>query len=188
MIQAVIFDCFGVLYHGSLTHMLELTPPESRQKLLDINHAFDRGFVTRDEFIKEASELTGLHQSEVKRVMNADHIRNQALLDYVLEIKKNYRTALLSNIGQHVIDRLFQPEELERYFDAVVLSSAVGMVKPYPEIYAYTASRLHVAPNECIMIDDLYENIDGAKAVGMQGIVYHTKPQLMVDLGRLLTK
>lgn len=188
MIRAVIFDCFGVLYHGSLAHMHELTPPELHQALDDLNHASDRGFITYKEYVDEVTGLTGLSRDEVTRIMDTDHIRNQPLLDYVRDIKRGYQTALLSNVGRHVIDRLFEPHELREYFDVIVLSSSVGMVKPYPEIYTHTAAQLHVAPSECIMIDDLTENIDGAKAAGMRGVVYHTTPQLMVDLGRILHK
>ena len=41
------------------------------------------------------------------------------------------------------------------------------MHKPQPEIYRLAAERLEVAPEECLFVDDLRENCEGAEAVGM---------------------
>lgn len=185
MIQAVIFDCFGVLYHGSTAHLNELTPIENRQELHDLRLAADRGYVTQNEFIKQAAMLIGQTTDELRQLLATDHVRDQQLLDYLEKFIGSYKIALLSNIGRDVIHELFSAEELAHYFDVVVLSSDVGMVKPYPEIFEYTADQLRLSPGECVMIDDLTVNIDGAKAVGMQGIVYHTRPQLAHELHRL---
>ena len=185
MIRALVFDCFGVLYHGSLAHMYELIPVESHTALRDLNHASDRGFISIAEYIDGVAELSGQSPEEIRRIMKADHIRNQPLLDYLEKFRGQYKTALLSNVGTDVMSNLFTAEEFKKYFDVVVLSSEVGMVKPFAEIYTYAAAELHVQPSECVMIDDLQENIDGARAAGRHGIVYHTQPQLAHDLHRL---
>jgi len=46
----------------------------------------------------------------------------------------------------------------------------VGMRKPDPEIYRLTCSRLGVAPERCLFIDDLLCNVEAADALGMQTI------------------
>ena len=72
------------------------------------------------------------------------------------------------------MSQLFSSEEQRELFDVVVLSSDVGMVKPQPEIYQLVAKQLGVSSEECLMIDDLAVNIDGAEAVGMKGVVFTT--------------
>jgi HAD superfamily hydrolase (TIGR01509 family) len=75
------------------------------------------------------------------------------------------------------MNRLFSPDEQAELFDTVVLSSDIGMTKPNPDVFALTALKLGVLPEECIMIDDLLINIEGARQAGMKGVVYSTVEQ-----------
>jgi len=43
MIRAVIFDCFGVLYGGSIEVLMAQCPPDRRAELEDINKQSDYG-------------------------------------------------------------------------------------------------------------------------------------------------
>ncbi|WP_187352193.1 HAD-IA family hydrolase [Allosaccharopolyspora coralli] len=79
------------------------------------------------------------------------------------------RTALLSNA-----DGGFDQPEWAELFDAVVVSGTVGVAKPDPEAYALTARRLEVPPEQCVFVDDLRRNVDGAVAVGMVGVHHHS--------------
>jgi putative hydrolase of the HAD superfamily len=81
-----------------------------------------------------------------------------------------------------VIERLFSAEELAELFDVVVLSSEVGMVKPEPEIYRYSAGKLDLTEEQCLMVDDLTVNIEGALSVGMHGIVFKTTDIFVANL------
>jgi putative hydrolase of the HAD superfamily len=92
-------------------------------------------------------------------------------------MKSDYKIGLLSNVGSDVMDGLFSPLEQAELFDAVVLSSDIGMTKPNPDIFALTALKLGVLPEECIMIDDLLVNVEGARQAGMKGVVYSTVEQ-----------
>ena len=65
---------------------------------------------------------------------------------------------------------------LTELFDVVVISAEVGLHKPQPEIYLLATERLEVEPAECIFVDDLKENCEGAEAVGMTAI-RHRDPQ-----------
>ena len=57
-----------------------------------------------------------------------------------------------------------------------LVSAEVGLHKPQPEIYLLATERLDVEPAECIFVDDLKENCEGAEAVGMTAI-RHRDPQ-----------
>src|SRR4029453_11128052 len=79
------------------------------------------------------------------------------------------RTGLVSNSwGQSGYER----DRFGDLFDAVVLSAEGGLGKPDPEIYLLAAERIGVPAAECVFVDDLLHNADGARAVGMQGIVH----------------
>jgi len=62
-------------------------------------------------------------------------------------------------------------------FEAVVDVKMLGLRKPHPDTYLTVASRLRMAPEQCLFIDDMQVNIDGALQVGMEGFFFdHTDP------------
>ena len=46
------------------------------------------------------------------------------------------------------------------------------MHKPQPEIYLLGGERVGLAPQECVFVDDLRENCEGAEAVGMTAVLH----------------
>lgn len=186
MIRGIIFDCFGVLYQGSIEHLYELTPPQNRRALMDLSKSSDYGYMSYDEYMRQVGDLTGKTKAEIEQIVSADHIRNEAMVAYVRSLAGQYKRALLSNVGRHLIDRLFTPEELSELFDSVVLSSEVGMIKPHPEIYELTAQRLQLLTRECLMIDDMAANIEGAQAVGMEGVIFTTTQETVAAITPVL--
>lgn len=88
------------------------------------------------------------------------------------------RTGLLSNSWG--VD--YPREDWHELFDAVVISGEVGMRKPDPEIYRYAARRLRLAPQSCVMVDDLPPNVRGAVTAGMVGVHHVTVEQTTAEL------
>jgi epoxide hydrolase-like predicted phosphatase len=74
---------------------------------------------------------------------------------------------------------------LAELFDTAVISAEVHMHKPQPEIYRLAADRLEVRPEECIFVDDLRENCEGAEAVGMTAILHRNAAETIARLTEL---
>ncbi len=79
------------------------------------------------------------------------------------------RTALVSNCGPDVMGRVRAQREVARYFDAMVVSWEVGVLKPDRAIYDLTVRRLGVDAPSALFVDDRPPNIAGAEAAGLQG-------------------
>jgi len=192
VIKAIIFDCFGVLLGNAYkTHLMEVEQedPERAKEIRAINHASDMGILSREETAEHISALFGMDAEEFLAEQNQVEVPNRALLEYIAELKKDYKVGLLSNISSR--ERLsirFVNGELESHFDTVVASGDEGYVKPQPEIFEIAATRLGVSPSECVMVDDILEFCDGARAVGMQAIQFQTNHQCMTDLNALLNR
>jgi FMN phosphatase YigB (HAD superfamily) len=67
-----------------------------------------------------------------------------------------------------------------------VISGEVGLHKPQPEIFELGAERIGVAPADCVFVDDLRENCDGAEAVGMTAILHRGAAGTLRQLEELL--
>lgn len=87
------------------------------------------------------------------------------------------RTALLTNSGDAVPERLWVGA-----FDAVVTSAQVGLRKPDPEIYRHTARTIGLTPQECVFVDDLRANVDGAVQAGLVGVVHRSFDETREEL------
>jgi putative hydrolase of the HAD superfamily len=186
MIRALIFDCFGVLYRQSADVLYDLMPPEKRQAWQDIVHACDHGFISRADYFEQIAELLGKNVDDIRQLEQREHTRNEPLFEYIKVLKQEYKIGLLSNIGNETMDRLFSKEERHELFDAFILSSEVGLIKPAREIFEVAANQLQVPVEECVMIDDLLKNVEGAQQAGMKALLFTTNGQLEQDLKRVL--
>ena len=71
-------------------------------------------------------------------------------------------------------------------FDALVLSAEVGIMKPDPRIYHIALDKLEVKPNEAVFVDDMPANVEAARTLGMQGILFQSQEQTLDKLKELL--
>jgi putative hydrolase of the HAD superfamily len=95
----------------------------------------------------------------------------------IRELKgRGLRLGLLTNnvkeFGEHW--RTMFP--LEELFEEVVDSSHVGMRKPERGIYELTCTRMGIAPNEAVFIDDNLDNVEAARAYGMEAVHFGENP------------
>jgi putative hydrolase of the HAD superfamily len=102
---------------------------------------------------------------------------------------RGFRTVMVSNTWGAI--RSEQVQLIDELFDDVVRSDEVGVRKPDPEIYLLAAARAAAAPEACVFVDDIPVNVEGARAVGMAGVLHRdaaiTIPRLQDLLGVGLT-
>lgn len=89
--------------------------------------------------------------------------------------------ALLTNNVKEWGDHWKATIPLDELFPVVVDSSEVGLRKPDPRIYELTCSRLGVAPDACLFVDDNADNVAAAAALGMESVHFHDDPWAAID-------
>ena len=187
MIQAIIFDCFGVLLTENWLAFKQDKfghDPELLARATELNHLVDARLMSEADYITEISEMAGTTPQETKRMLQSVAV-NQPLIDLVATLKDRYKIGMLSNISSDWFEALFKPEELAM-FDALTLSYQVGVAKPDPQIYHIAAEQLGLASERCLFIDDVEQNITAAKEQGMQGILYTNIFDLNKELPRYI--
>ena len=93
-------------------------------------------------------------------------------LDLVRDLRGSHKLAILSNADISLRERLEADMGIHHLFDDIVCSAEVGMAKPEPEIFALSAERLGLEPRECVFVDDLDTNVEAARQVGMQAVLF----------------
>ena len=74
---------------------------------------------------------------------------------------------MLSNTNTLHIKWAKEKFDFFKLFDHHIYSHEVHSMKPKPEIYNVAVEKVGCRHNECIFIDDLQENVDGAEQVGI---------------------
>jgi len=152
---------------------------------LALVRSLEVGEISEEDFSRDFGELLGIDDREdlVNRMFGG--IRpDEAMVAAVKRARAaGVRTVLVSNsMGAGRYDRAAFPE----LFDGVVISGEVGLHKPQPEIFELACERVGLRPSDCVFVDDLRENCDGAEAVGMTAVLHRGAETTLPELERLL--
>lgn len=185
-IEAVIFDCFGVLTGDKWKEFVSSLPEAQRSNARDLNRALDKNVISHDEFYQQINQLTGREVPMVEKIINSEMHKNTELFKYIRSLKGKYKLSVLSNVSTNWIrEQFLSPEEIE-LFDDFILSHEVGLIKPDPEIFQLAAQRLGVEVEECLFIDDSQYNAQAAQDLGMKAITYQNFGQFKIQADKLL--
>lgn len=114
---------------------------------------------------------------------------NRELIAVIKKIRKQkFKTAIVTNtsglIVRPVIKNYFGTE-ISNLFDAVIISSEVGLLKPDQKIYQLCLNNLGLAAEESIYIDDAEKYLEGAKSIGMKTFLFLGNENLTKKLKEL---
>lgn len=187
MIKAIYFDLFFTLIvpaYGKINNefdILNLSVGEWGQYAENDSLYRERalGFVKNEtEIIDKIVSLMPFEVSVVQKqqVLNAREMRMQnalkmvskEILDVLQKLKaENIKLGLISNAD--CIDcKYWKQSPLFPYFDDVIFSCDVGLLKPDRQIYELAMQRLHVSPEACLFVGDGGSNeLCGAKEAGI---------------------
>jgi len=82
--------------------------------------------------------------------------------------------------------RLVRPKyEFFSWFETVLVSGEVNLVKPDPRIFTLFLERIQRRAHECVFIDDSKLNVEVAGQLGFKAIRFESAEQLECELSRL---
>ena len=70
------------------------------------------------------------------------------------------------------------------WFNEIIVSGAIKLAKPDPEIFQYTLEKIGRQAGECLLIDDNIDNIESAARLGFRVIHFQSPEQLKEELAR----
>jgi len=195
-LRAVVFD-YGMVLSGppapeAIEQMRRITGLDAA-KLNELywadRHAYDEGKLTGIGFWRKLSQDGGLwlDEQQLGELNDWDarmwSTENSPMLAWQQRLKeRGLKTAILSNIGDHVHEGLVRALGWLNRFDVLVWSYQLGIAKPDPAIYRYTLEQLGMAASEALFVDDKPVNVEAARALGMTAIVFSTVERLREEL------
>lgn len=199
----LIFDFGNVVAHFDYTRAcaplaarLGIDPGEFlaqlRQRgLPPLVNRYESGALTDREFaraiLRLVPELHPLPFAEFAAAWRDIFWLNEPVVQLAAGLKRRgYRLLLGSNTNAlHADDFRVRYAAALAPFDRLVLSYQVGHIKPRPAFFLTCADAAESPPESCVFIDDLAENVAGARGVGMTGIVYRDPASLRSELAGL---
>jgi len=195
-LRAVIFD-YGMVLTGAPVAeahdaMLRITGlPHDRFEALywADRHAYDEGKLTGLEFwrkiVRDAS--LNLDPKAIDDLNSWDArmwtTQNPVMLAWQQNLKQHgVLTAILSNMGDSVLENMQREFDWLSNFDVLLWSFQLKMAKPDPAIYHHALEKLGTRPEETLFIDDKNVNIEAARALGINAILFSTVDHLRKDL------
>ncbi len=188
--KAVIFDFGNVIINIEFQRIYEtfakLTSKpiayiEKRITEEQIFRRYESGQFTDEEFREIIRQTLSfpLSDKEVDTAWNAILLDIPTeRIDLIKNIRKKYSVYLLSNTNNiHItasnnyLNEAHGIKNLNVLFDKLYLSYEMKMWKPDTEIYYEILRSINLEPNQVIFFDDNLQNIESAKAIGMQTIL-----------------
>jgi len=188
-IKNIIFDLGGVIMNidNQLTEDAFV-----KMGATDFRNYFGHGFADSFFMDYESGKIPD-HQfiHDLRKMILVNHSDdaiiaawNALLLDFPPEriellkaLKKQYRLFLLSNTNalhmtsfQKIYADHFGSEKLDDHFERTYYSHLIGHRKPDRESYRLIIDENQLTPEETLFVDDAKINIEGALAVGLQGL------------------
>lgn len=108
---------------------------------------------------------------------------NPQMIDLMRELKgQGYRMAMLTNNVREWEPLWRSMLPVDEIFETVVDSGFVGCRKPESRIYALTLERLGLEAGDCLFIDDVEVNCEGARRMGMQAVHFRENAQAISEI------
>ena len=183
-LQAIVFDfgnVVGFFDHNRTLDRLAKHTNLSREEMYrlvydsDLEDEFESGRIPHDRFLIEVKRLwlLGCEDCVLEEAIADIFQPNPEICDLIPSLRGRYRLLLGSNTNP-IHSKKFRTQfaDVLGHLDHVVLSHSIGVRKPMPGFFEHCVELADCPASECLFVDDLAANIEGARACGLQGLLY----------------
>jgi len=191
MIKLFIFDMGGVLARNfeilpDAAALLGMSPGTLWNHIADDIPALMEGTLSGEELWNRLGRRTG---TPVVSNLLADLFHpsiDQATGELITTLKKSGRVVCGTNtMAEHY--NIHSERGDYGVFDTVYASHLMGIAKPKTEFFTEILRREGVSPEETVFTDDLSENIEAARSLGIHAFLYRDARTLSREIQPLLS-
>jgi HAD superfamily hydrolase (TIGR01509 family) len=190
MLKAIIFDMDGVLVksEGSIVKSFNMVlekygaklNPENKKKFLGRSlrdqlemMKEDNPQIPKNLSVEQFSKEAFNYQLEI---MKEKLIPDLVILNLTKEAKaKNIKIAVATSSLKYRAETLLKLIGIFDQLDTLVTSEDVENHKPHPDIFLEASKRINVLPENCVVIEDAVNGIQGANNAGMKSVAMVTE-------------
>lgn len=188
-VKALIMDADGVMQHpplGWLAGWVRLGGPGLMAAAHRAEHATQDGSVELEPVLAEL--LAERRLATTVDQVTAHWCRIEVEPPMLRLVDQVRAAGVLTAMGtnQNPVRGRFMLAHLPyaEHFDALFHSWQIGFVKPDPAFFSHIVAALGVQPEEAVFVDDMVENVAGARQAGLIGVHFG----LLETIGQLRRK
>ena len=196
VIKTIFFDIGGVLIdiHPGHTYQYISDCVDIDKSIIEkrfpwqLHDEYEKGIINDREWffaVKESlPEPCCLKESDFWKAWRLLLGKEKQTRNILRDLRGKYRLWLLSNTNpRHIQDEIEKKYSFPKLIDGAIYSFEVGVRKPDKAIYKIAMKKANVnKAHESLFIDDLYENVQSAKNIGMNSIHFKSTQQLKEEL------
>ena len=184
MIKNIVLDMGNVLLEFNPNVIIDKTCDTEEEKALILKELFlgeewimgDYGTITNAERFDLISKRVPEHLHDKLRecVDNWDICMKpiEGAQEFCKNIRdKGYNVYVLSNACNKFHEYFPRNYDVD-FFDGIMVSSDVHMIKPDVRIYELLLDKYSLKAEECLFIDDREENVEGARKAGVKAVIF----------------
>jgi len=137
-------------------------------------HFLDKATLSEEEVIT----IFGVRQPGLKKEIREvvedwfnDLVPMEASIQLLKTLReKAYKIYFLSNFYEKAFSYMFKKYAFLKGAEGYLISYQVRLIKPEKEIYEALLTKFNLKPEECLFLDDLEENLEAGRKLGIKGI------------------
>lgn len=178
--ELIIFDFFGVISSEVFPVWAKKYFSETEIKIIrkEIIEKGDKGIIKEQEIFKQLSEIVGKNSEDILNEWLEIAVINNEMITLIKNLRKKYQIALLSNAIGEFLNRILDRIDTAQLFDFIVISSEANIIKPDKKIFELLLSKMNIQANNSIFIDDNIINVEAARSIGIEAILFEDVQQL----------
>lgn len=198
MIKNIIFDFGGVilkhkstLLEDKISEIFSIPSEQALEIWKKVKADAFAGKISSEQFLKQIKDQlhsdkplpeilkqwTDIYAREAKNV-------DWELMDFIENLKRKFKVYLLTDtIDTH--DQYNATRGIYEKFNKVFKSHEEGLTKLNDDAFINVLNKISAPASECVFIDDLEVNVNRAKNLGFEVILYRGKEDLKQKMSRL---
>jgi HAD superfamily hydrolase (TIGR01509 family) len=187
--NGVIFGLPGSVFSQGAADVLGVEVVTFRKAYFENNYLINKEGASKEVFW--AAVLEDLKKSDRLSVL-LDYVNNipkgiinEDVVEVIAKLKKaGLKLGLVSNETLEGGEKIKQTE-VAKYFDQILISAEVGLMKPQREMFELMLKKLDVRPEEFIFVDDAEKSLENANEIGFTPLLFFGSEDLIVKLTEL---
>lgn len=174
MKKYIFFDFFGVICSEISPIWFKRFFNEEEAMIIkeEIMSKGDLGLLNEEEIYGLISKRMNIPVLKIKDDWNNLIKINKELVKHIKELKNKYKIYLLSNAIDTFLRRILDKNNLYCLFDKIYISSEIKLAKPSLDFFNYVLKKENINPSDVIFIDDNLKNVNAAKEIGIESLVF----------------
>jgi FMN phosphatase YigB (HAD superfamily) len=185
----VIFDVGNVLLawdpRALVRRFADSSDQEAVQHGIFLHHNWlelDRGDLEEEQAVTMFSARLALPAGEIRDLMLAAKVSLTPILDSISYLDELSASGVspycITNMARSTFEFVRRRYSFWERFKDIVVSADVRLVKPDPRIYRHALSKFGIDARETLFLDDKDENVEGARAVGLEAVKFTSAAEL----------